>query len=375
MKVIWLTLLCVLAYAAAGQEVHLSSQKLPLPAGDVIGVAFDEPEDQFVVQQSVLSTENNGLVIRSSRLISSWSISKMSSLAKRDFGLSPRSVSTHPCGRVASVTKQHWLILCSAGSVLEVLDSRTLATDHTIGPRTGQYIYDFVVDEQREKVFVAALQSDRSVRLISYSLSDGSLLDETAIASTHAGGQTLALEPKSGQIILSDIYTQGHREGSHIYSCGLVLPLSCMAPIDVEPISQMDFLGRQFLFATRRNSGNDKSECINSLSLDGTAASPEYCSKSTGVRYAMGVVLGQFIVGFTGTSKDHAWREERTSVQSSFSVWRTEDRHIATTLRDPTDYGPSQHEMRIEASRTKPLFLTYNWVSNVVYLYTITESN
>jgi hypothetical protein len=148
-----------------------------------------------------------------------------------------------------------------------------------------------------------------------------------------------------------------------------------MALTDVEPISQMDFLGHQLLFSTRRNSGNDKSECINSLSLDGKATSREYCSPSTGVRFAMGVVSGQFIVGFTGTSKYHVLSEETTSVQSSFSVWRAEDRRIATTLRDPTDYGDSQHQMRIEASRTRPLFLTYNWVSNVVFLYTIAERN
>lgn len=85
----------------------------------------------------------------------------------------------------------------------------------------------------------------------------------------------------------------------------------------------------------------------------------------------MGVVAGQYIAAFTGTSKVHAFIEETVSVQSSFSIWRAENRNPAATLKDPTDYGSSQYEMRIEPSKISLRFLTYAWVTNAVYVYSI----
>lgn len=83
------------------------------------------------------------------------------------------------------------------------------------------------------------------------------------------------------------------------------------------------------------------------------------------------MITGQYIVGFTGTTKNHAFQEVVTSAQSSFTIWKAEVRMPVAVFEDPTDYGSSQYQMRIEPSEVSPQFLTYNWVTNTVYVHTI----
>lgn len=119
---------------------------------------------------------------------------------------------------------------------------------------------------------------------------------------------------------------------------------------------------------------DNKKDCI--LTVDPTArsASREYCSPSTGVHYAVGVVNKRYVVAFTGISKRKWFSEENKSVADSFSVWRAEVPKVAAVARDPADYGAFQNEMRIVGSSTEPLFITYQRVSNMLYLYSITDS-
>lgn len=378
MKALGLILLCAAACAPAEQKINLKSQNVLLPSGDVIGVAFEEPDDEFVVQQIVVSTENNGLIIRLSRFISSWSISTLSNLAERDFGLTAQGASSYPCGRVASVAKRHWVVLCSAESFLEALDVKTLATAQMFGYRAGQYIYDFVIDEQRDKVFVVSLREDQSTRLTSYSLSNGSLQEEaTVTVPKDTESFKLALEAQSGQVILAATYLKGCWAGerSRVYVCGSASLFSCVDRDDIEPISQMDQLGRQqLLFVMRRNAATDKTDCINSINLTTKLVVREYCAPSTGVRYALGIVSGKFIVGFTGTDKLRVLQEARVAVQNSFVIWRVEDRQAAATVSDPSVYLPFQSSVRVVASRTIPAFLTFSQGSSTMYLHTISDA-
>jgi hypothetical protein len=372
MRILWLLLFLSLTNPALALELHLDSRKVPLLGGDVIGGAFDEADGTIVIQQSVISTENNGLVIRSHRVLTSWDLKTMSQIGSRDFELSPRSASAHPCGRVVSVPKAALIVICSAETHLELLDSKTLKTVRTIGTEVSQNIYDFAVDQERGLVFVVAYHDDHLVRVTSYSLGDGSQKSESVLVSSSTGGLKLAIDSKTGDVVATDVYEVAHHDRSHVYVCGGVLH-SCAITADVQPISEMGVLGRQLLFAVR-SSANDKKDCIYGLKLGEKESSAEYCSASTGVRFAMGVVAGQYIAGFTGTSKTHIVSEETISKVSEIAVWRVENRSPAAYLSDPTDYGASQYQMRIVSSANSLNFLTFNLVTNAVYVYSIQDS-
>ena len=185
MRRIFLTalFLCAFGLSAIAQSLSVTGDKISLPDGDVIGAAFDEGADTFIVQQSVMSTENGGLVFRSHRLLTSWSVKSHLQLTKREFPLSPVGSSTHPCGRVDVVVASLGRVyLCSAETRLEVLDAKDLNEIGGVAVGINQHIYDFAIDEQRSKIFVLSLRSDMSVRLAAYSLSDGSALQEITLS-------------------------------------------------------------------------------------------------------------------------------------------------------------------------------------------------
>ena len=371
MRFLYSILLLALIHPLFAVGLHLDSRKIPLPAGDVIGGTFDEADGAVVIQQSLISTENHGLVIRSQRVLTSWDLKTMSQLERRDFGLNAQGASPHPCGRIVNVSRDGLLVICSAETHLEVLNAKTLKTVRTIGTGVNQNIYDFAVDQQRDRVFVVSYRDDRSIRVTSYSLADGAKEEESILASSSGGGLKLALDYKTGDVVAVDVYEAGHHDKSHVYLCEAV-SLSCPIIADVQPISEMGFLGRELLFSVR-SSANDKKDCIYGLKLGEKEATAEYCSPSTGVRFAMGVVAGQYVAGFTGTSKIHIVSEETVSKQSAFSVWRVENRNPAATLIDPTDYGSSQYQMKIVPSADSPNFLTYNWVTNAAYVYSVQD--
>jgi hypothetical protein len=371
---IGILLSCALGVSAMGQSLTVTGDKFALPAGDVIGAAFDDGASTFIVQQSVISTENGGLVFRSHRLLTSWSIKSHLQLTKREFPLSPVGSSTHPCGRVDVVASLGRVFLCSAETRLEVLDAKDLNEIGGVAVGINQNIYDFAIDEQRSKIFVLSLRSDMSVRLAAYSLSDGSALQEITLSQTAWSGARLALEPKTGQVAVADSQETGHRYASNINVCESAATLTCTNFGNVDPVAQMTFLGRQLLFATS-NPANDKKDCIGSLNVSTRTISHDYCSPSTGVHFAVGAILKRYVVGFTGTTKTHAFLERNTSIQSSFSIWRAENPKVEAVVNDPTDYGASQYEIRIAVSKTTAMFLTYAWRSNALYLYSIKDIN
>ena len=80
--------------------MEVSNSKVSLPEGNVLGAAFYEDKGMFFVQQSVLSTENGGLVIRFHRQLSSWNLKDRSIISKRVFEEAPGRgvrISVWPC--------------------------------------------------------------------------------------------------------------------------------------------------------------------------------------------------------------------------------------------------------------------------------------
>jgi len=180
----------------------------------------------------------------------------------------------------------------------------------------------------------------------------------------------MAIVPRTGRIgIAVDVATRPAYRAD-IYTCSDGPDLACTKVTQIDAVSQISFLGRQLLAATNTFADN-KRDCILTVDPMTREVSRQYCSPSTGVHYALGVVNKMYVVGFTGVSKRGWLSEENRSVASSFSVWRAETSQVAAVAKDPTDYGGFQNEIGVVASGTEPIFIAYQRVSNVLWLYSI----
>jgi hypothetical protein len=374
-KTVGLVLLCLTICLRAGaQSMEVSGSRVPLAEGNVLGAAFYEDKGMFIVQQSVLSTENGGLVIRFHRQLSSWNLKNHSMITRRVFEEAPQEASAYPCGRVETSARMHRVFLCSAGSYLEAIDPDTLGTVGTVAEVDNQHINDFAVDDLRARLLVLASWRDGSIRLTAYSLLNGDKQQEAVLPITNAKRMSLTFAPQIGLVGIAVDADSRSGGKADIYVCATDKTFGCANVTRIDPVSQISFLGQQLLVATSTFADN-KNECI--LTVDPTArsVSHKYCSPSTGVHYAVGVVNKRYVVAFTGISRRKWFSEENKSVASSFSVWRTEIPQVAAVAKDPADYGAFQDEIRIVGSSTEPLFIAYQRVSSTLSLYSITVSN
>jgi hypothetical protein len=368
-------LLCLTsALRLEAQNVEVSGSKIALPEGNVLGAAFYEDKGMFFVQQSVLSTEVGVRGIRFHRQLSSWDIKSRSMISTRSFDKAPEGASVYPCGRVETSAKLDRVFLCSAGTRVEVLDPDGLSTVGEMAQRDDQYINDFAVDDLRGRLLVLTSRRDGSVRLTAYSLLSGDEQQETILPATNVKKMSLALAAQTGQIGIA--VEGGNRSGgrTNIYACFAESNLACTSITRIDAVSQISFLGSQMLVATSTFADNKK-DCVLTVDPVTRSVTRVYCSPSTGVHYAVGVVEKRYVVAFTGVSKRTWFREENKSVTSSFSVWRIETSQVAAVAKDPVDYGAFQNEIRIVGSSAEPLFIAYQRVSNMLCLYSIADHN
>jgi hypothetical protein len=360
----------------AAQNIELSGYKVALPEGNVLGVAFDEPKHMFFVQLLVLSTGQDGRTILSGRQVSSWDYKTHMMSGKRMLDTNPRHLDSYLCGRVEVWVKADKVLLCSPEGHLEVLDGRTLNTVGKIAYKNEQYIYDFVIDEERGRVFVLALVgTNRSPYLTSYSLSDGTQQDETKLPPTDGTIMKLILVPKTGKVaVVLDHYIHGPQK-SDVYVCQSNGALDCTSVALIARVLQVDVLGDNLLGATDRPADR-KNECLVSVDLNThIVSSHEYCSPATGVHYAVGVADDNYVVGFTGTAKRVWWKEENLSEESSFSIWAAENPKVISVAKEPANFGSNQFGASVFASRTEPLFVAHVGNSTQLYVYSIITSN
>jgi len=265
----------------------------------------------------------------------------------------------------------HRVLICSAEAYLEIIDPDNLSTIGKMAQRDDQDINDFAVDDLRNRLLVLASRRDGSTRLTAYSLLNGDKQQETVLQATYAKRMSLAFDSKTGQIGIA--VNTGRRSGdkTDIYTCTADSNLACTNVTQVDPVSQISILGRQVLVATSIFADNrNKKDCVLTVDPSG-AVSRAYCSPSTGVHYAVGVVKKSYVVAFTGMSKRIWFSEENKSVTSSFSMWRAGISQVDSVAIDPTDYGAFQNELRVVGSNSEPLFIAYQRVSNMLYLYSI----
>lgn len=350
--------------------MEVSGLRVPLPEGNVLGAAFYEGQGTFFVQQSVLSVGANGRGIRSHLQLSSWRIASRSMMTNRVFDETPQGASAFPCGRVETSATLHRVFICSAGSHLDVIDPDNLSTVGTMAQVDDQIITDFAVDDPHERVLVVSTQKDGSIHLASYSLQKGERQQEALLPTTKSVKMSLAVVPRTGQIGIAVDVANRSGNKTDIYTCVDGPSLVCTKVAQVGAVSQISFLGRQMLVAAN-TFADSKKDCVLAVDPLTRTVSREYCSPSTGVHYAVGVVQGRYVVGFTGVSKRGWLSEENSSVASSFSVWRAETSQIAAIAKNPTDFGAFQNELSIVASRTQPFFMVYQRVSNVLFFYSI----
>jgi hypothetical protein len=369
-------LLCIVALClttwvrAEAQGMEVSGSRVPLPEGRVLGAAFHEDRGMFFVQQLVFSNESGR---RSHRQLSSWSLKNPLMIKARAFDQDPRGTREYPCGRVETSAKLHRLFLCSSQSQMEIIDPDTLATVGTMASIKGQTIRDFAIDDIGGRVLVLASWRD-SIHLRVYSLMNGDKQQEVTLPATNAQNMSLSFAPKTRQIWIGVNVSSRGRDRTDIHACAAEAKLTCSKVTQIAAGLQIASLGTRLLVAANKFA-DDKKDCVQTVDPVTRSVSTEYCSPSTGVHFAVGVVSGNYVVGFTGMSKRALFSEEARSVASSFSVWRVETSQVAAVVKDQTDYGAIQNEVRIIGSRTEPLFLTYHRVSNALFLYSITDPN
>ena len=367
-------LLAFFAFHVEAQRIEVNGAKVPLPDGNVLGVALDEGQGMFFVQQSVLSPGANGRGISSRLQITSWGLQNHSLIKQRTFPEAAAGASAFPCDRVEASAESRRVYVCSAGSRLDIIDPNSLTTVGTMAQADGQAITDFAVDDAHGRVLVLSAQRDGSIHLASYSLQKGEKQQDAVVSTANSTRMSLAVAPRTGQIGISLDVPNRAGNKADIYTCTDSPDLVCSKIAETDAVSQMSFLGRQMLVATSIFADNKK-DCILTVDPMTRAVSREYCSPSTGVHYAVGVADKAYVIGFTGISKRNWFSEENKSVASSFSIWRAENPQAAAVAKDPTDYGAFQNEIRVVASSTRPIFIAYQRVSNLLCLYSIVDRN
>ena len=365
---------CVVNLNAQNLEVFIS--KIALPKGKILGAAFYEGTGRFFVQQNVLTTENNGLVFRTNRHLSSWDIESRSIIRIRSLDDNQLGTKVYPCGRVETSAKLRKVFICSAESNIELLDPDDFSIVGRMARQESGIIIDFAVDDLRSRLFVLTSPGDGSSRLIAYSLPGGNKEYEAVLPVTNSlpTGMILSLNPDIGRIGIAINVMNRAGYKADIYTCDYESSIACTSIIKTDGVSQMSFLGKQILAATN-NFANNKKECLLTIDPATRSMSREYCSPSTGVHYAVGIVNDRYVAAFTGISKSTWFTHEARSVSTSFSVWRAENHKVAAVAKDSTDYGSFQNEIEIVASRTEPHIITYHRISNVLFLYTIVDNN
>jgi hypothetical protein len=367
---------------AEGQNILVTGSRIPLPDGDVIGATFYEGKGMFFVQQIQLVGSRKLI-----RQLSSWNIENHTMIAKRVIDAIPQEVQGVPPGHMEASTTTHRVYLCSAESHLEIIDLDSLETVGTMAQIDGQAIVDFAVDDLRSRVLVLSARRDGSVYLASYSLLTGEKLQEAVLPSIDSSPDLssarmdLISVSGAGQIAIYLQDLRGLRSKPGLYICKDNPDLSCAQSAYIDEAhrpSEISFLGETLLSA---NHDFFKSDCIVSLEPDykytlkkpfAMGIANKYCSR-TGAHYAVGVVENKYVVGFTGACYYQPWSEQWKTISSSFSVWKAGMSKASAVVQDPIHCASPSCGIRIAASNTEPLFITYQVTSNMLFLYSIAE--
>jgi hypothetical protein len=365
---IYLFAFLISSLTAFSQEKVTAIATLSLPAGYVVGASIDADSGMIAVQQIQEAGEIIGLHRHRYPQVSIWSIQKQSMLATKQYGeidASPNGV----CGRIAILSHQHRILICSSYRSIDVLDATTLGVTGKMADGQIQQIYDFAADEKNNTLSVLALAQDGDIRLSVYSLLDGEMRGSETIPGENLSTMNIAADPITSRVAINISRDKRSGTTSDIYLCSSVSQPVCARPKHLPPISEIGFLGKQLLLVP--SDANHKTSCILSMPPNSTAASPEYCAPQSGVHATFGVANRQFIVGFTGLSYYSIINEESKFASSSYSVWNAEQHLPFATVSGPPNPEESQRFGTVVTSTTSPMFLIYKTHSPLLTLYSI----
>jgi hypothetical protein len=359
----------LISIAASAQVRVVKTATLSLPAGYVVGAAIGKDGKTVAVQQIDEFGEIIGLHRHRSRQLSLWSVDTHSMLESKGFG----EISPNPdgvCGRVHMLSHSHQILICSSFSYIDVLDGSNLTAVGKLASGPQQQIYDFAVDEAREKLVVVSLNQDQAVHVTVYSLRTGAQQQSETLPGDDLSTMNVALDPINGNFAINVVRRKRSGESSDIRVCHTDGSSACSKLSSHADISEVSFLGNQLLLVPADT--ESKKSCVLGAAADGNAVSSQYCFPTSGVHVALGVVMKRFVVAYTGLSHYSPLREESTTISNSYSVWEAERRLPDATIEGPPAVDASQRFGRIVTASSVPMFLIYQVHSRELTLYSIT---
>jgi len=363
-----LSALSLVSLAAFAQVKVVKTGTLSLPAGYVVGAAIGEDGKTIAVQQIDEFGEIIGLHRHRSRQVSLWSVDTHSMIEAKGFG----EISPDPdgvCGRIYMLSHSHQILICSSFSSIDILDGSKLTLVGKLASGPPQQIYDFAVDEERDKIVVLSLNLDQAVHVTVYSLRTGAQQQSETLPGDDLSTMNLALDSINGKFAVNIVRRKRSGESSEIQICDTKGPSMCSKLSTHADISEASFLGNQLLMVPADT--ESKKSCVLGTAASGNAVSSQYCFPASGVHIALGVVDQRFVVAYTGLSHYSALREESTTISNSYSVWEAEHRLPGATIEGPPAVDASQRFGRIVTATSVPMFLIYQVHSRELALYSI----
>lgn len=357
----------LLACHAGAQIIQLPSSQLALPKGNVIGAAFDH--DLLFIQQTVLHAD--GPKIRSERQILSWNMSGNSVLKTETLESSGSTLLGDRCGRVQMDMNLHRIVVCSSDSTLAMLDPVSLLTIASVSCKG--HIYDFAIDETLHHLFVVS-QSDAHVQYLSvYDIANGKQIDQVEVSSGYTDQVLMTLDPRTHRIGISESHLNHSGYTAELYGCHYDDELKCNQVATTGQVSEIAMAGSELLTASGLLA-DDRRVCLTQVNLTTKVVSHPYCAPQSGVHYGVGIVGGEYVVGYTGASKRLHFKEATVPLSSSVSIWRLENSEVAAKATQHDYSGSFQGGVRIVSSKSGLRFLLFSTTSNIAYVYEIKES-
>ena len=362
-----IVLLWLALTTASGQQLKIQVSLPQTVPGIILGAAFNDKGKEFFVQDFTFDSTTNGQVGR--RRISAWNLSKLEMQGNPRVDEYPAASSKYPCGRIVFAPAMNDVIVCSQGTSLEFLDAGSLALKERREMSGLGAIFDFAVDESLDTLLILSVSSDQKIHLISYSLKGQTQKSDLVVGSSYAVS-SLSMEVSSSKKLAAIADTVAEKERGILYVCSYDQGLECKTFGGGPPISQISFLAGHLLFASS-SFPDDKQACITSVNLSTGARTKAYCAPGTGVHYAVGVLGGKYIVGYTGLRSTNWFTENAKVVESSFAVWKPQNIQPWAKVNDPTK-GKGLQAFRVVTSKSLPYFIGFAF-SNDFTVYRILE--
>lgn len=359
-------LFCLVSICCAiGQPLRLQGSKIVFPKGDVIGAALSD--NLIFIQQSVPHAD--GPVVHVSRRVLTWNLMANSLTKERMLGTADSALLGNDCGTVEAIEAGLRIMLCENYDTLVIVDAQTL--DPVSRIHCDGRIYDFAVDNNLKRVFVASSFGSDTQYLSMFDIPTGKQLGQAKVSASPIDDARIVVDSRTQKIAVAQFRLEHSGYKTRVYGCGYTSAPTCEYMTALGQVSQISIWATDAFLASGLLA-DDRHVCLTSVNLNTHAVAHQYCSQ-TGVHYGVAVIDGKYIIGYTGIAKSSAWKETAWAVRNSVSVWRYESGTVAAEAVQEGADAPFQRGARIASSKSSPRFLLYSQTSNIAYVYSINE--